>query len=152
MLLGGTQSAAPAFTNDDKRINLFGPVREKPIAWLNHYSITEFIAKRELGLQNRHTKKIDLSHWAKWNFNTIENHTIKPMLPSTMDAYAELLKIEGVSGLVLPAEKMHNETFKALIKRKSVMLFLHVSLLIGNGAPNSKDAHTHLKRLAASTP
>jgi hypothetical protein len=64
-----------------------------------------------------------------------------------MDAYAELLKIEGVSGLVLPAEKMHNETFKALIKRKSVMLFLHVSLLIGNGAPNSKDAHTHLKRL-----
>ena len=48
---------------------------------------------------------------------------------------------------------MHKETFKALMKqRESVMLFLHVSLLIGNGPPNSKDSHTHLKRLAASTP
>jgi hypothetical protein len=70
-----------------------------------------------------------------------------------MDAYAELLKIEGVSGLVLQAEKMHKETFKAFMKqRESVMHFLHVSLLIVNGAPNSKDRHTHLKRLAASTP
>ena len=75
------------------------------------------------------------------------------MLPSTMDAYAELLKIEGVSGLALQAKKMNKETFKALMKRReSVMIFLHVSLLIGNGAPNSKDGHTHLKRLAASTP
>ena len=75
------------------------------------------------------------------------------MLPSTMDAYAELLKVEGVSELVLGAEKMHQETFDTLIKqRESVMLFLHLSLLNGSEAPNSKDVHTHLQRLAASTP
>ena len=51
-LLAGTQSAAPAFT-------------KKTIAWLNHYSITEFTVKRERGLQNRRTKNIDLSYWAE---------------------------------------------------------------------------------------
>ena len=155
-LLGGTQAAAPAFTNDDKRINLFGLVGEKPIAWLNHYStksVTEFMVKRERGLPNRRTKNIDLSYWAERNFNTIEDHTIKPMLPSTMDAYTELLKVEGVSELVLQAEKMHQETFDTLMKqRESVMLFLHLSLLNGSEAPNSKDVHAHLKRLAAATP
>ncbi len=75
------------------------------------------------------------------------------MLPSTMDAYTELLKVEGVSELVLQAEKMHKGTFDTLMnQRESVMLFLHLSLLIGSEAPNSKDVHTHLKRLAASTP
>ena len=62
------------------------------------------------------------------------------------------LKLKVFSGLALQAEKMNKETFKALMKqRESVMIFLHVSLLIGNGAPNFKDGHTHLKRLAAST-
>jgi hypothetical protein len=63
------------------------------------------------------------------------------------------LKLKVFSGLALQAEKMNKETFEALMKqRESVMIFLHVSLLIGNGAPNCKDGHTHLKRLAASTP
>ena len=63
------------------------------------------------------------------------------------------LKLKVFSGLALQAEKMNKETLKALMKqRESVMIFLHVSLLIGNGAPNSKDGHTHLKRLEASTP
>jgi hypothetical protein len=152
--LGGNIAAPQAFASDDGRINLYGLTSSPMAAWLNHYStksVTEFMVKRERGLPNRLTKNIDLSYWAERNFNTGEDHTIRPMISSTRVALEELLSLRGVSDLLDSGTKKHQGTFERLMEnRENVMLFLHLSLMSGSTAPSQTDISQHLARLTGA--
>lgn len=150
-MLGGTQTAPAGFEEDDKRINLFGLMSKPAKARLNHYStrsVTEFIVKRARGLPNRRSKHIDLSYWAERNFNTAKNTEIAHMLPATKSALDRLTEIDGVSELFDQSIQAHRAKFQTLMQdRKTVMLFLHLSLLDGSHAPTSEQISTHLSFL-----
>ncbi|MEP0190035.1 MAG: glycosyltransferase family 2 protein, partial [Erythrobacter sp.] len=154
-VLGGTAQAPQNFANDDNRINLFGLAPSTRSAWLNHYStrsVTEFMIKRDRGLPNRRSKNIDLSYWAERNFNTVDDQSIKHMLPATVDQSSELERINGVSSLLKMAYERHQQIFSNAMKsREAVMMFLHLSLLSGSSAPSHHVIGSHLKRLARAT-
>lgn len=150
-VLGGVQPAPKTFVEDDSRINLFGLVSEPMTAWLNHYStrsVTEFMIKRERGLPNRQTKEIDISYWAERNLNTIEDQTIRPMIPATLLVLKKLQGLDGVKHLLDIGIKTHQGVFEnSMQNRSEVMLFLHLSLLSGSKAPTNKEIGRHLVRL-----
>lgn len=104
--------------------------------------------KRERGLPNRQTKEIDISYWAERNFNTIEDQTIRPMIPATLLALKELQGLDGVKHLLDIGIKTHQGVFEnSMQNRSEVMLFLHLSLLPGSKAPTNKEIGRHLARL-----
>ncbi len=154
-VLGGTAEAPQGFAMDDNRINLFGLAPATRNAWLNHYStrsVTEFMIKRDRGLPNRRTKNIDLSYWAERNFNTVDDRSIKHMLPATTGQSLELEKIHGVSSLLETAREKHQQTFTNVMKsREAVMMFLHLSLLSGSSSPSQYEIRSHLDRLGKVT-
>ena len=153
--ISGTMPASDSFSNNDKRINLFGISSASPTAWLNHYSVksvTEFMIKRDRGLPNRRTKDINMGYWAERNFNTRKCGKIQRFFKETESELDALSKIEGLVSLLRVARQRHQLRFDELMAApENIMLFLHLSLLQTSTPPGRDEIGKHLTRLAKSS-
>jgi hypothetical protein len=93
------QALPEAFSTSDEAISLYGALRNRPLIWLNHYSLRskeEFMVKRARGLPNHTSRDIDLTYWVERNWNTVEAPEILPMMPATRKTCEELLALPDV--------------------------------------------------------
>lgn len=95
-----------SFAASPSRLSLYGYSQGRNLVDMNHYSIrsaASFLVKKDRGLPNRSTKKIDLSYWVERNFNTKQDKSIAKMRPQTDPHIKRLHAIKGV-------KKLHNAT------------------------------------------
>ena len=81
-------------------VSLYGHVRGRRLAWLNHYALRsqdEFLLKSMRGLPNHMDRVIDVTYWIERNWNSVVDRTISGMLPATWSEYQRLLALPGVA-------------------------------------------------------
>lgn len=101
-----------------QRLSLWQLGVARDLVEMNHYAVRSaaaFIVKRDRGLPNRATKKVDLAYWVERNFNTIEDQSITAMRPATEAALAALLDVPEIRALHKGALAWHRARFEALI-------------------------------------
>ena len=148
--LGGLSQVPEGFAEAEGRINLFGLMAGPARARLNHYSLrsaAEFMVKRGRGLPNRTSKSIDLQYWAERNFNTVQDHTILPMLDATQTEMSKLRAVPNVTATHDSAVKWHQDAFAALMQDPAeIQFYWHLILLAGSTPPTREQVTAHLGR------
>ncbi|TCL00708.1 glycosyl transferase family 2 [Shimia isoporae] len=117
---GSGEAMHPFLADHPQRLSLWQLGVARDLVELNHYAIRSaagFIVKRDRGLPNRATKKVDLAYWVERNFNTIEDCSISNMSAATKAATEELMRLPDVEELHVKALKWHRARFEELIKQ-----------------------------------
>ncbi len=119
ILDGSGEPAHPYLVRAPQRLSLYDMGVARNLVELNHYatrSAAAFLVKRDRGLPNRASKKIDLAYWVERNFNTEENSSIAAMRAGTELELARLNAIDGVAEAHVQGVKWHQARFETLIQ------------------------------------
>jgi hypothetical protein len=149
---GSGRPLPPGFAEACGRINLFGLSGGRDLVQLNHYALRsaeEFMAKRRRGLPNRMSREVGLGYWVERNFNTVEDASIRRMLPATRRRLEELLAIEGIEALQAQSRAHHRAGLARQLKDEAEnRLFLQLAMSAGSRAPDPAFVRAHVRRLA----
>lgn len=147
---GAGQVLPEGFSQNPKRINLFGLQNKAPILQLNHYSLRsaeEFLLKRERGLPNRTTRALDLAYWVERNWNIVEDQGMARHHAATKAEYERLTAL--APDLIERANDQARARIDALCQDADVENFLWMLKLAGDSRPPSpQDTKAHLARLS----
>ncbi len=144
---GSGQPVHPFLAKTPHRLSLYdlGVARE----WveLNHYAVraaAAFAVKRDRGLPNRATKKVDLAYWVERNFNTEPNTSISQMRPATDRELKRLLAIDGVAESHATGVQWHKDRFAELIRQPEVQELMSQILCAGGSQVPPRDLQRQL--------
>lgn len=135
-------------------VSLYGCVRGRRLAWLNHYSLRsqdEFMLKRGRGLPNHTDRPIDISYWIERNWNIVIDRTIAGMLPATRAEYQRLLALPGVAQAHQTCVRIHAERIAAQSRDLEVAhLAFRLDLAGDSVAPTEAQAARYLHVLRSA--
>ncbi len=147
MVDGSGQPVHPFLAKTPQRLSLYDLGVARQLVELNHYAVRSaaaFVVKRDRGLPNRATKKVDLAYWVERNFNTEENTSITNMRPATERELQRLLSIEGVAEAHTAGVKWHQERFETLIAQPEVQELMSQILCAGSSQVPPRDLQRQL--------
>ncbi|MGR3637128.1 MAG: glycosyltransferase family 2 protein [Shimia sp.] len=125
----------PFMADHPHRLSLWQLGVARDLVELNHYAVRSaaaFVVKRDRGLPNRATKKVDLAYWVERNFNTVEEASIARMRPGTEAVMAELMILPDVEKLHVQALMWHRARFDALIAQPDTQELMSQILCAGS--------------------
>lgn len=148
---GAGQALPEGFSQNPKRINLFGLQTKPPLVQLNHYSLRsaeEFLLKRQRGLPNRSARALDLAYWVERNWNSVEDLGMTRHQEATR---AEIARLGDIAPDLLARAKDEARARIATLRRDpEVEHFLWMLKLAGDSRPPLiDDTRAHLARLTA---
>ncbi|WP_299423492.1 glycosyltransferase family 2 protein [uncultured Shimia sp.] len=144
---GSGQPVHPFLAQNPQRLSLYDFGVARDLVELNHYAVRSagaFVVKRERGLPNRATKKVDLAYWVERNFNTENNTSIAKMRPATDRETQRLLAIKGVAEAHKQAVCWHQKRFDLLIEQPEVQELMSQILCAGSSQVPSRDLQRQL--------
>jgi len=147
MVDGSGQPVHPFLAKTPQRLSLYDLGVARDLVELNHYAVRSaaaFVVKRDRGLPNRATKKVDLAYWVERNFNTEEDTSIAKMRPATERELQRLLAIEGVAEAHAAGVRWHQERFQALIAQPEVQELMSQILCAGSSQVPPRDLQRQL--------
>lgn len=144
---GSGQPAHPFLVQNPQRLSLYDLGVARDMVELNHYAIRSaaaFVVKRDRGLPNRATKKVDLAYWVERNFNTEDNTSIDKMRPATKRELQRLLAITDVAETHRQALHWHQNRFEGLIQQPDNQEVMSQILCAGGSQVPSRDLQRQL--------
>lgn len=143
----------PGFDTAQNAISLYGLVRGKRQAWLNHYSLRsrdEFMVKRSRGLPNHEAREIGVTYWLERNWNTVEERSIAGMLPATRATHDALMALPGVATAHEACRAAHDARVRALASDVEAARLAFRLKLAGDSTPPTADDARQLKKQVAA--
>lgn len=146
---GAGQPLPEVFSQNQKRINLFGLQTKQPLIQLNHYSLRsaeEFLLKRQRGLPNHTKRALDLAYWVERNWNSVEEKGMSRHLEATK---AEIERLTALAQSELDRAKDLAHTRIQTLRHDPLIEDLMWSIrLVGDCRPPLPDeTRAHLARL-----
>ncbi len=144
---GSGNAVHPFLAQNPQRLSLYDLGVARDLVELNHYAVRSaaaFVVKRDRGLPNRATKKVDLAYWVERNFNTEENTSISTMRVGTEAVLLRLLALDGVAEAHEMAVRWHRDRFDQLIKQPEVQELMSQILCAGGSQVPSRDLQRQL--------
>jgi len=147
MVDGSGQAVHPFLAQNPQRLSLYDLGVARELVELNHYAVRSaaaFAVKRDRGLPNRATKKIDLAYWVERNFNTEVNTSICQMRPATEQALQHLKAIDCVAEAHSAGVQWHRQRFETLIVQPEVQELMSQILCAGSSQVPPRDLQRQL--------
>lgn len=144
---GSGDPTHPFLAQNPQRLSLYDMGVARDLVELNHYAVRSaaaFAVKRDRGLPNRATKKIDLAYWVERNFNTEVNTSIAKMRLATERELQRLRAIKGVTEAHALGVQWHQERFEALVQQPEVQELMSQILCAGSSQVPSRDLQREL--------
>ncbi|WP_294228469.1 glycosyltransferase family 2 protein [uncultured Shimia sp.] len=144
---GSGKPVQPFLVQNPQRLSLYDLGVARDLVELNHYAVRSaaaFAVKRDRGLPNRATKKVDLAYWVERNFNTEDNTSIAKMRAGTDRELQRLLAVEGVAEVHAAGVQWHRERFDHLIQQPEVQELMSQILCAGSSQVPSRDLQRQL--------
>jgi hypothetical protein len=144
---GSGKPVQPFLAQNPQRLSLYDLGVARDLVELNHYAVRSaaaFAVKRDRGLPNRATKKVDLAYWVERNFNTEDNTSIAKMRAGTDRELQRLLAVEGVAEVHAAGVQWHRERFDQLIQHPEVQELMSQILCSGSSQVPSRDLQRQL--------
>ena len=144
---GSGKPMHPFLAQNPQRLSLYDVGVARGLVELNHYAVRSaaaFAVKRDRGLPNRATKKVDLAYWVERNFNTEHNTSIAVMRAGTDVVLQRLLALEGIAEAHAAGVQWHRERFDQLIQHPEVQELMSQILCAGSSQVPSRDLQRQL--------
>lgn len=144
---GSGKPVQPFLAQNPQRLSLYDLGVARDLVELNHYAVRSaaaFAVKRDRGLPNRATKKVDLAYWVERNFNTEDNTSIAKMRAGTDRKLKRLLAVEGVAEGHAAGVQWHRQRFDHLIQQPEVQELMSQILCAGSSQVPSRDLQRQL--------
>ncbi|SMP01646.1 glycosyltransferase family 2 protein [Shimia sagamensis] len=139
---GAGKPMRPFLAQNPQRLSLYDVGVARDLVELNHYAVRSaaaFAVKRDRGLPNRATKKVDLAYWVERNFNTENNTSIDAMRAGTDVVLQDLLALDGIAEAHAKGVQWHRGRFDDLIQQPEVQELMSQILCAGSSQVPSRD-------------